>query len=77
MSDEREGRPRPDETRQFSPFEDEGNATGVSGGAGWDHPDVGPPSGDTTRQMPAADDDDATALAPPVRRPDATSILPK
>lgn len=71
MSDEREGRPPPDETRQFSPFEDEGDATGVSGR---DHPDVGPPSDDTTRQMPAADD--PTALSPPVGGPGATSILP-
>jgi hypothetical protein len=75
MSDEREGRPRPDETRQFSPFEDEGDATRIQGGSGGDHPDDGPRSDDSTRQMPAADDD-ATALAPPVRRPDATSILP-
>lgn len=75
MSDEREGRPRPDETRQFSPFDEEGDATRVQGGAGRDHPDDGPRSGDSTRQMPAADDD-ATALGPPVRLPDATSIMP-
>jgi hypothetical protein len=75
MSDEREGRPPPDETRQFSPFDDEADATRIQGGPGWDHPDDGPRSGDSTRQMPAADDD-ATALAPPVRRPDATSIMP-
>jgi PASTA domain-containing protein len=71
MSDEREGRPRPDETRQFSPFEDEGDATG---GSGWDHPDVDARSGDTTGRMPPADD--PTALSPPVSGPGATSILP-
>jgi hypothetical protein len=75
MSDEHAGPPRPDETRPFSPFEDEGDATRVSGRAGPDHPEAGPRSGDTTRQMPPADDD-ATVPAPPVRRPDATSILP-
>lgn len=72
MSDDRAGPPRPDETRQFSPFDDEDDATRISGGARRDHPDDGPRSGDSTRQMPAADDDDA-ASAP---GPDATSILP-
>jgi len=74
MSDERAGRPRPDETRQFSPFGDEDDATAIQGGAGWDHPDDGPRSGDDTRLAPA--DDDATAPAPPVRPFDATSIMP-
>jgi PASTA domain len=74
MSDEREGPPRPDETRQFPPFDDEDDATRIQGGAGRDHPDAGPRSGDETRRMPA--DDEATALRPPVRRPDATSIMP-
>jgi hypothetical protein len=77
MSDERAGRPHPDETRQFSPFDDEDDATRVQGGTGRGHPDDGPRSSDSTRPMPAAGpDDDATALAPPVRGPDATSIMP-
>jgi hypothetical protein len=74
MSDERDGSPRPDDTRHFPPYDDEADATRIQGEIGWDHPDDGPRSGDATRPMPP--DDDATALAPPVRRPDATSIMP-
>jgi hypothetical protein len=73
MSDEREGRPGPDETSQFPPFDDEDDGTRIQRGPGWDHPDDGPRSGDGTRRMPPADD--ATAQAPPAR-PDATSIMP-
>jgi cytoskeletal protein RodZ len=53
MSDERAGRPRPDETRRLPPFGDEGDATR---------------SGDDTRQMPADDvrPPDATSIMPPV-----------
>ena len=74
MSDERDGRPRPDETRRLPSFGDEDDATRIQGPAGWDHPDDGPRPGDGTRPMPAVDD--VTAPAAGVRRPDGTSILP-
>lgn len=75
MSDERAGPPRPDETRPFAPFGDGDEATRIQGETDWDHPDDGPGSSDSTRPMPAPDDD-ATAAAPPVRRPGNTSIMP-
>ena len=67
------GEPGPDETRQFSPFEDD-DRTAVPG----NHPDEGPRSGDAwapdrTQQMPPVDDAtvvtprDATAVMPPAR----------
>jgi hypothetical protein len=64
MSDERAGPPRPDETRQFSPFDDEDDTTGIHGATGRDHPDDGPGSSDRTRPMPAAAAD-ATSIMPP------------
>jgi hypothetical protein len=82
MSDEREQGPRPDETRQFSPFDDEDDATRMQGRAGPNHPDDGPRSGDAwvfdrTDHTPRSPlDDDATAVTPQPTRPDATSIMP-
>jgi hypothetical protein len=76
MSDEREQGPRPDETRQFSPFEDENDATRIQGTPGSNHPDDGPRSSDAwvfDRSDQAPGDDDATAEAP---QRDATSIMP-
>jgi hypothetical protein len=78
MSDEREQGPRPDETRQFSPFDDEDDATRTEGQAGPNHPDDGPRSSDAwvfdrTDRTPR--DDDATAVTPAPPR-DATSIMP-
>jgi hypothetical protein len=63
------GEPRPDETRQFSPFQDD-DQTRVAG----IHPDGGTRSGDAgadpTQQMPPVDD--ATVVDPR----DATSVMP-
>jgi hypothetical protein len=68
MSDERAGRPRPDETRQFSPFDEGDDATRIQPPTGPDHPDVSPRSSDPggldpTRQMPPVDPATAGAAA--------------
>jgi PASTA domain len=73
MSDDRAGRPGPDETRQFSPVDDPDEATRISPLTGPDHPEDGPGSGDPgrldpTRQMPAA--------GPAGPTPGTTSMLP-
>lgn len=66
MSDEKEHR-RPDETSEFSPFDDEGEV----------RPKDGHPQGeDATRMMPPAADDDATRVTPQPSGSDATSVLP-
>ncbi|HEV8565999.1 MAG TPA: PASTA domain-containing protein [Actinoplanes sp.] len=81
MSDEREQGPRPDETRQFSPFDDEDDATRIQGRPGSNHPDDGPRSSDAwvfDRSDQAPQDDDATAVAPqPPRDDDATAVAPR
>jgi PASTA domain len=68
MSDERAGRPRPDETRQFSPFDDGDDATRVQPPAGADQTGDSPRSSDRggldpTRQMPPVDPAAAGAAA--------------
>lgn len=68
MSDEREQGPRPDETRQFTPFEDD-DATRIQ-----DADDATAIQGQPGSMGPR--DDDATVAAPLPRQPDATSILP-
>lgn len=74
--------PEPDETRQFSPFDDDDDVTRAAG----NHPYEGPRSGDgelpdRTQQMPRrpAPGDDATSVVPrpPVPGDDATSVLPQ
>jgi hypothetical protein len=91
MSDEQEQRrdpsgraPQPDETRPFSPIEDDDDATQV----GQNHPDEGPRSGDAwvfdrpespgetslTERVPHGDD--PTAVTPRATGPGSTSIMP-
>lgn len=83
MSDEQEGRrPRPDETREFSPFDDDQTGDGAGVGSGDEtrvagiQPDDRPRTGDAPTQQvppfPAGDAPgrplpDATAVQPPVR----------
>jgi hypothetical protein len=79
MSDEREQGPRPDETRQFSPFDDGDDATRIQGQPGSTHPDDGPRSNDAwvfDRSDQSPQDDDATTVAPRPPQRDATSIMP-
>jgi hypothetical protein len=78
MSDERDPRSRPDETRPFSPSGDDDDATRVQRPADGNHPDDGPRSGDAwvfdrTQQQPSVPDNDETVLNP---RSDATSVMP-
>ncbi|GGK94667.1 PASTA domain-containing protein [Mangrovihabitans endophyticus] len=74
MSDEHDRPSRPDETRQFSPFDDENagdpsrTAAGPGGVAG-----RGAQEPDRTQQMDAADE---TAVTPRRGEPDATSVMP-
>ena len=70
------GVPGPDDTRQFSPFDDDpAGAADATRAAGF-HPDGGPRSGDPvtdrTQQMPPVPGDDATVMTPR----DATSVMP-
>jgi PASTA domain len=81
MSDERDPRSRPDETRRFSPPGDDDDATRPPDSRGGNHPDDGPRSGDAwvfdrTQQQPPVPPEDATAVNPGPPRPDATSIMP-
>jgi hypothetical protein len=78
MSDERDPRSRPDETRPLPAHGDDDDATRA---AGPNHPDGGPQSGDAwvfdrTEQQPNVPDGDATVAdrRPPQR--DATSVMP-
>jgi hypothetical protein len=78
MSDERDPRSRPDETRPLPPVGDDDDATRIQGAAGGNHPDGGPRSSDAwvfdrTQQQPSVPDDDETVLHP---RGDATSVMP-
>jgi PASTA domain len=86
MSDEQEQRrgpegrePRPDETREFSPFADEDDQSPAAG----NHPDDGPRPGDAwvgdhTEQMPGTPPaaDDATVVTPRPSQRDETSVMP-
>jgi PASTA domain len=81
MSDERDPRSRPDETRPLPPYGDGGDAAGVERPAGANHPDDGPQSGDAwvfdrTEQQPGVPGGDATVADPRPPRRDATSIMP-
>jgi hypothetical protein len=78
MSDERDPRSRPDETRPFAPIGDDDDATRVQRPAEPNHPDGDPRSSDAwvfdrTQQQPSVSDDDETVLNP---RSGATSVLP-
>jgi len=87
MSDEQEQRrgpegrdPRPDETREFSPFADDDDQSPAAG----NHPDDGPRPGDAwvgdgTEQMPggpSSPPDDATVVTPRPPQGGETSVLP-
>jgi hypothetical protein len=81
MSDERDPGSRPDETRPFSPYGDDEDATRVQPPAGPNHPDGGPRSSDAwvfdrTQQQPSLPDDDATRVTPRPPQSDATSVMP-
>jgi PASTA domain len=79
MSDERDQGPRPDETRQFSPFDDEDDATRIQGRPGSNRPDAGSRSDDTRvfdGSNHAPRDGDATAVTPRPPQRDSTSIMP-
>jgi hypothetical protein len=80
MSDERDPRSQPDETRAFSPRGDHDDATRVQRPADGNHPDDGPRSGDAwvfdrTQQQPPVPGDETVADSRPPQR-DATSIMP-
>jgi hypothetical protein len=80
MSDERDPRSRPDETRPLPAHGDDDDATRVAGAPGGNHPDDGPRSGDAwvfdrTQQQPPIEDD-ATVVSPGPPQRDATSIMP-
>jgi len=84
MSDDKEHR-RPDETSEFSPFEDEdeirpkdGPRKGVDASDRTEQLPRAPADEDRTRTFPAAADADAdaTKVTPQAPRSDATSVLP-
>jgi hypothetical protein len=81
MSDERDPRSRPDDTRPFSAPGDDDDATREPSPPGGNHPDGGPRSGDAwvfdrTQQVPPVPEGDATVVNPRPPQRDSTSIMP-